>query len=374
MKIRNQIINRCGCSAQQKRGLAMIRHESVDYHIMIRFFRLPFFAGFLFTTLAGVFEQSLVWAAEAVPTATSPHTSADSLREEIARLRAQAIQLRREAAGLRQDSTATDSGATETSLPGLSTSVTGTSDQHVAKDTVELLSRESTESFLHSLSGKRRGTRERGFGGAIGMVMGVYAIDMHPVDELVTFMKNDAAFANARITIDKSFAFFQFSGICGYGAVGSGLRIGGTYNSGSRSYTTQFDDTTYNIEINPSFGGFLIERALVIENVNVYFGGIIGGGNIKVKPSKATNAFTSITIDSENRTNFNELNARSLLLEAHGGFTYTMVNWFHIGADLSAPLFFSQSGFVTPGEHSVTNGFVSINPGICIRIMLGNIG
>lgn len=300
----------------------------------------------------------------------STDTAAVPVKEQIRELRRQAAALREQARFLRNDTLQNDKldplpSATAAAVP--------------AKDTVELLSKESTNGFLLSFKGKKRRTRQRGFGGGIGPTLGIYALHTGPINNLLRILDRDADFGNAPITIDKPFARFLLSGISGYGAVGNGLRIGGCFMSGSRSYSSpaRHNDTTYiyNVEITPNFGGLLLEKAIVIDNVNLFFGGLIGGASLKVRPSKSANPYTSVALDSdEYRTDYNELNARSLLLELHGGFTYSMINWFHIGADLSAPMFFSQSGFVTSGGHSLTNGFLTVNPGLRIRIIIGNIG
>lgn len=359
----------------------MKQHITDDFKRMVHFALMPLIAGCFFTrlTVAQCEAQTVPDTTVGAPAFNpdSPEaTSGSALREEIRRLRFQAAALRRHSAALRNapdSSSITD----DTTPPAPEAPALDYQLQPAPriKDTVQLLSKESAELFLESIRGRKRSTRQRGYGGAIGPALGVYAIAMGPVDNLIRFMGNNSDFSQSHISTDKPFALFQCSGITGYGAIGNGLRIGGCFMGGSRRYTNFIGDTTYNLEINPSFGGFLLEKAVVLENTNIYWGGLIGGASIKVRPSKTTNALTSISVDSENfRINFNELTATSLLLELHGGFTYTMINWFHIGADLSAPLFFSNSGFTTSGGHSITNGFISVNPGIRIRIMIGNIG
>jgi len=360
------------------------QHRRADLRTLRHTTLLPLLAGCCITGLFVVWCEAETTSDSTTPTSNSSPSAPDapseeSLREEIARLRLEATSLRRQSARLRSsaDSIAADRSLSTSPTPD-SLPVAATTLQlppGPAKDTVQLLSKESTDAFLESLRGRKRSTRQRGYGGAIGPVLGVYAIQMDPIDKLIRFMGNNSDFSNSRITTDKPFALFQCTGISGYGAIGNGLRIGGTYMSGSRSYTTFINDTIFNLEINPSFGGFLLEKAIVLENLNAYAGGLIGSSAITVRPSKTTNALTSISVDSDNFSiSFNELKANSLFLELHGGCTYTMINWFHIGADLSAPLFFSNSGFTTSGGHSITNGFLTINPGIRIRIMIGNIG
>lgn len=290
----------------------------------------------------------------------------DSLRNEIERLRQSAQELRKRAAEF--------AGGVIDSATDSNDEVSNVVPKPVVKDTVQLVSKESLRGFLESINGKRRTARERGFGGGFGPLMGVYAISMGPVDEMVEYLEGDASFRNAGLQIDKPFAFFQCSGFMGYGAVGNGLRIGGMVLSGSRSYTTHLNDTTYSLSINPEFGGFLIEKSMVVDNINLFAGGVVGGSTIEVQPSKTTSMLTSLPLSVDKGPSFNKIKATSLLLELHGGFTYTMINWFHFGAELSAPVFFSQSGFVTSRGNSITNGFATVNPGLKIRIIIGNIG
>lgn len=54
----------------------------------------------------------------------------------------------------------------------------------------------------------------------------------------------------------------------------------------------------------------------------------------------------------------------------HGGFTYTMLPWMHLGADAQAMFLASVNGFPGPGN----NGFVMLSPGLRVRIVFGNLG
>lgn len=242
------------------------------------------------------------------------------------------------------------------------------------KDTVELLSKEGTHAFLESFRGKKRGSRERGYGGGIGATPGIFVLNMRPVHQLLDIITSSSEFKNVSFPLNSNFQGFFMMGITGYGALGNGLRVGGNFHSGSRSYSTRKNDTTYTVDVHTSFGGFLLEKAAVSGAINWYVGGMAGGASIDVNPSKASNLFSQVSISESIEDEFNKLSAPALLLELHGGFTYTMVNWFHIGGDLSTPLYFSPSGFKTPASQSVTNGFISVNPGFRIRIILGNIG
>ena len=303
----------------------------------------------------------------------------DSLRQAIEQLKREASLLRRKAeaiddstSGLNDRDDDSDNNAVEVST---SDSVKNEPVKTAPKDTVELLSKEGTHAFLESFRGKKRGARERGYGGGIGATPGMYVLYFKPVYQVLDVIASDDKFKNVTFPLKSNFQGFFTMGIIGYGAVGNGLRVGGCYQGGSRSYSTRKDDTTYTVEIKTGFGGFLFEKAAVSGNMNWYIGGIAGGATISVSPTKTTDILSDpVKIIDAVKNESNKLSAPAMLLEVHGGFTYTMVNWFHIGGDLSTPLFFSPSGFKTPNSQSVTNGFVSLNPGFRIRIILGNIG
>lgn len=244
------------------------------------------------------------------------------------------------------------------------------------KDTVQLLSKEGTQAFLATLRGKKRGARERGYGGGLGPTPGIYAINFRPVHELLEVIGRDDEFRNIGFPVEGTWQGFFLMGLTGYGALGNGLRIGGSFRGGSKSYSIRSNDSTYSLEIKTAFGGFLLEKAAVAGSMNWFAGGMAGGANIKVQPSKASGVLSSTASprDETSPQTFQKLNASSFLIELHGGCTYTMVNWFHVGLDCATPIFFSPSGFRTVGDRSLTNGFVTINPGFRIRIILGNIG
>lgn len=296
----------------------------------------------------------------------------DSLREAIASLRAEAARLRSRIEQVNDSVRRIDVHVTKGGDSRAKQGPTYGPD----KDTVQLLSREGTQAFLESIRGKQRTSRERGFGGGLGPTPAIHIVSMRPVKELVEVLRSDREFRNVPFDIDMPVEPFFMMGITGYGALGNGLRIGGGFLSGSKSYSALHNDSTYSIGVKCTFGGLLIEKAHVNKNMNWFVGGMLGGSVLEATPSRASNF--AATVSSGYRDfvaeSFKELTASSLLLELHGGFTYTLVNWFHVGINFSTPLFFSPSGFRTTSDQSVTDGFVTVNPGLRIRIILGNIG
>lgn len=307
--------------------------------------------------------------------------SRDSLRAAIASLRNEAKRLRKKAEHIYDSLETEDDTLARKKRNGkefrLEVKVLDqppAAEYHVEpKDTVELLSPETARSFLDKIKGRKRGGRERGYGGGLGPAPSLYAINIDPVQELLDYMSNNSDLRNVRFPVHGMFKSFFMMGITGYGAVGNGLRIGGSFIGGERSYTARKNDTLYNLNIETSFGGLLLEKAFVIDNYNLYLGGIAGGATFEVQPSKTLDFLSTSPVTADEST-FNKLSAPSVLLELHVGGTYTMINWCHVGMDVSLPLFFSTSGFETSGGHSITNGFLTVNPGLRFRIIFGNIG
>jgi hypothetical protein len=311
------------------------------------------------------------------PSNISP-SDADSLRTVITTLKEEARRLRTEAHRIYDSLDAAEDTPREPSGRGIHREEkfdTNPIPEHSSgpKDTVELLSRETARSFLDKIKGKKRGGRERGYGGGIGVTPSVFAINIDPVQELLDYMGRNSDFGNADFPIHGMFKTFFMMGLTGYGAVGNGIRIGGSFVGGERSFTARSNDSIYGLKIETSFGGLLLEKAIVHNNCNFYAGGIAGGAWIEVQPSKTLDYLSAAPVEVD-ESSFNTLSAPGVLLELHGGGTYTMINWCHIGVDFSLPLFFSASGFRTPVGHSVTNGFITPNPGLRFRIIFGNIG
>jgi hypothetical protein len=239
------------------------------------------------------------------------------------------------------------------------------------KDTIQILTLEGAKSFLGSFTSRKRNTRERGFGGGLGPVIGLYTINTKPIVNLINTVPR---LSNFRSKLDGSFKNFVLMGGMGYGAVGNGLRIGGGGRGGAKKFSNILqNDTTHTLEISIGFGGFLLEKCFVTNKMNFFLGGMAGGGRIDATDFKLVGTDTNDDDDHEQRYT-NEFDAGFMMLEFHGGFTYTLISWLHMGLDISMPFFISSSGFESKAGIGIGEGFMTINPGLRIRIMFGNIG
>jgi hypothetical protein len=245
------------------------------------------------------------------------------------------------------------------------------------KDTVLVLTREGAKDLLGDLREERRTARERGFGGALGVAPGVFAVSMKPVDELVG---KYGSLRDVGFDIDDGYDMFVMIGGLGYAGLGNGLRIGGGGRGGSKEFTRIKRDTagttdiTHTADIAIGYGGFLIEKARVAGNFNLLLGAMFGGGSMSFKLRSTVGDPFSTAGTTDSLLPEGTADASFLLIEAHGGITYSLLSWLHIGADISAPLFISASGFRAANQGGITDGFVTVNPGLRLRIMLGNIG
>lgn len=234
-------------------------------------------------------------------------------------------------------------------------------DKFVEFDTLKLKTKESAKAFLHSFSGAKRNTRERGYGGAMGPAFGVQAIN---VKDAITFLARDTSLGSYAFSGD--YETFLLSGGVIYGGIGNGIRVGGAGWGGSRSFVSN-EDSNKSVSLGLGFGGFLLEKCFVKKNLNIMVGGILGAGGFTLKPRELSDSFF------DNDTDYQEASAAFMLVELHSGITYSMKSWMHFGLDFTSPFFISPSGYKI-NDISVTNGFATVNPGLRIKLVFGNLG
>ncbi len=240
-------------------------------------------------------------------------------------------------------------------------------------DTLLVLSKSTVDDILTGFDERRRSSRERGYGGGLGAVPGLYGVDMKPVRKLV---ENAPELQRRGFDIDRNNELMLLMGGMGYGGVGNGVRIGGGGRGGSISYSNPGEgDTIWILDVGVGFGGVLVEKAFVAGRMNFFFGGMVGAGSITVTEHYTVGSGFSIMDEFEKDENqVGEAKAAFMLLEFHGGFTYTLLSWLHIGVDLSGPFFISTSGFKSAADFGLTDGFTTFNPGGRLRLILGNLG
>ena len=229
------------------------------------------------------------------------------------------------------------------------------------KDTVYVLSKYSIDTLRKSVKEKIEGWNHRGFGFSGGFTYGLFVIRMTPVEAYIKSYKTlYPSFKINKLDIKKiSYEPFLLSGGMFYIGIGNGLRLGGYGVKGHNFFhdISLSTDSSY-IGVQVGFGGLLIEKAVYKKKWNGKAGGIIGGGNMTITHGR--NVFLEPAVKSE---------ANFFCLEIHGGMSYSFFSLFHVGLDISMPTFFMHQGFP-----SYTNDFYTVNAGLVLKIIIGNLG
>ena len=243
------------------------------------------------------------------------------------------------------------------------------------KDTVILITDEhNIQKILKNVSSSVKKSRVQGYGGGGGFSSRIVSFDLQPAVDMIArgYPRSNLSFT----TLKEGYQPFLMTGGLGYGGLGQGIRIGGGGYGGSSKYISNkfreqnaTTDSSVVIDVSVSFGGMLIEKTIVKNNWNYYFGSFIGGGSLKMHPEviSASSVFSE-TWKQENTKS--DIEAGFMSMEFHGGFTYTIVPWMHIGGDFNGLFYYSPSGFEQPWSTS----FYGAAPGIGFRVIFGNIG
>ncbi len=157
----------------------------------------------------------------------------------------------------------------------------------------------------------------------------------------------------------------------GYIGVGNGVRIGLAGMNGERNFagTRGTDDSVMvSLRTKVSYFGFLLQKSYVTDRMSMTVGGVLGSGEVKVSFSDpgTFSAFEPVFGDEvlEHQTD-----AKCGVLEVHGGFSYSLTRFIHLGGDISVPAFFGVEG-LSP----FTDEFISVNPGARFKVIFGNLG
>jgi hypothetical protein len=210
--------------------------------------------------------------------------------------------------------------------------------------------------------------RDLNLGG--GPVPGFIGLDMAPVKELIRI--NPYLYGKTFHTLDNSryHAFFTMGGM-GYLSVGNGVRLGGGGLSCERHFLSDrfAPDSAISLSVKAEYAGFIMEKAFHHRDLSFYSGLQIGGGSLKVKYSGINGNVINATDQRYDTRGGSESAAQFALFELHGGLTYSLVSFMHVGADISVPMFYSVSGF-----NAFTSAFTTINPALAVRLMIGTRG
>ena len=238
-------------------------------------------------------------------------------------------------------------------------------------DTILVLTDKTIQNFMKSLSTKHRGSRERGYGGGIGFSPGVYWINMQPIRSLVARVSE---LKSIGFDLNSNYKMISLPGGLLYGGLGNGMRIGLEGRGGGASFWKERQDTTFFLDIGLGYGGLLLEKAFVSNDLNFIIGGMAGVGGMSVTRNHAVG--TSGFNDNSNDDNETDGSASAVIMvmQLHAAFTYSFLPWIHLGFETVAPIFFSSGGFQGNSGRNITDGFTSFNFGVQLRLVLGNLG
>lgn len=235
---------------------------------------------------------------------------------------------------------------------------------------------------------------KRKIGGSGCFEIGITGMNLRPVEKLV---KNDLDKKGFDFSNN---VFFTVGGVGYSGLQRNGLRIGmggwAGYNSkysdewqgvADSSYYSRTGDSLIDsvIHLHTFFAhaGMIVERSFELSRtLNAYAGGMIGGGLLAVIADRRASegAFRNVDSDNFDCDDYDcddfeaEVEGTSMAFapmwafDLHGGLTYTLTSWMHLGLDASAVIYYSTSGF----GYKYGN-FATVNPGIRLRVVFGNV-
>lgn len=232
--------------------------------------------------------------------------------------------------------------------------------------------------------GKKNDSRSDG--GAGGISPSITWLDLAPVIEVAN---KEADLRPYRF--DFSNDAFPMIGGMGYGGSRCGAKIGGggwfgykKFISNSRRAAltdslslaknkgdTAWVDSSAHLHCMLAYGGFLIEKNIAVGNVTFEVGGLLGGGAIILGKSLIAKENSSVFLDEKDSTEYRGKWAAAPMscLDIHTGVSYKLSSFMVVGVDANLLMLHSESGF-----NLATESFFTLNPGVRLRILFGNLG
>lgn len=212
--------------------------------------------------------------------------------------------------------------------------------------------------------------RVQGYGGGIIIQPMILGLKTKPVYELVRRDSQLKQFVFQDLT-DHDYQPLLVNGTWLYGGLGHGIRVGfggwgGECFFGSNVTPT---DSLMTLRVRAAFGGLMLEKVFLHNKINIITGGVIGAGSIKVTKSYQDADVFGFAAWNEDLNDGAEAKAKQLGLELHTGMTISLLSWWHLGLDLNGHFLLSVNGF-----GGSVNSFATVNPGIRLRVVLGNLG
>ena len=172
---------------------------------------------------------------------------------------------------------------------------------------------------------------------------------------------------------------FFLSGGYGSGSVAPNIRIGGLGASGKSTISGNYRHATLSI----GYGGFLTEYTIPWKRFQFFVGGVLGGGDIKLKISRASKLnwddfwddFTpDTTVSSDDFAG--DLSANFFYGEPYVGIQYAVTPWAYIKIDVGYPFIKWGSGsWKESGTKLTDTPHMDIsNPSVRVGVYFGHFG
>jgi hypothetical protein len=211
----------------------------------------------------------------------------------------------------------------------------------------------------------------RGWGGGGGPMAGIFAVNIQPFEDLANNVKPLRGYHFPFGSLN--YKTFFMNGGMGFIGVGNGLRLGGGGMDGVRHFTgkSAANSSTINYKTEISWGGFLIEKLVERQNFALTIGGYIGSGSLKADWVEVNENYSAFSDFNDNSDYGDSAKIKAIFgyFEMHAGIVYHVMRFMHIGGDLSLPVIVSSDGFAP-----FTKEFISICPGVRLRLIFGNLG
>ncbi|NLL13138.1 MAG: hypothetical protein GX267_07025 [Fibrobacter sp.] len=212
--------------------------------------------------------------------------------------------------------------------------------------------------------------RVQGYGGGVIIQPMILGLRTEPIYKLVSHDSQLRQFVFQDLT-NHSYSPLLVNGAWLYGGVGNGVRVGFGGWTGECFFGSDVtpSDSLMTLKIRTGFGGLMVEKVFVHKKLNIITGGVFGGGLMKVTKSyQDADVFGGVAWN-EDLDNEAEAKARQVGLELRAGMTISLLSWWHLGMDLNSHFLLSVNGF-----GGSVNSFVTVNPGLRLRVVLGNLG
>jgi len=314
--------------------------------------------------------------------ADSLETRADSLQE-----RADEMNEQLKALEARQ---VEDTSKTETDIENLRSEIKEI--HHDIEETADAIqdAQEEIEDYAEEAAKERKKKKHRG-----SFILGLQYSELakEPLKDVVGTMKD--------IDFDLSNRQILTFGLMGYYANESNVRLGNGLFFGYKSIqsepytTTRFDssanesvsvDSFVTLRIIPTSFAFIGEKAFKYESIN-FFAGIMLGGNLTIiigeKNEMSDDFFNDGKTDSDSDIyeddetddkKYPVLLSPGVTWDVHGGVAFAMSKNMHIGIDGTLRFTYAYEGFNGVNTTVHTDEFLSITPGVRLRLTFGNAG